>query len=131
MRVVLSRLTLGATSGSSHQAGSSLRIKYLRRARRRIKPASCWSIAANAARISAGYPQSPPWRGSGTRQPPLSTLAAQLTAYAADPHVNLTIHLTTNRQIGDTIESTADRLGLQDTIRVQSTTVQNIPAMAQ
>jgi hypothetical protein len=70
MRVVLSRLTLGATSGSSHQAGSSLRIKYLRRARRRD-------------------------------------------------------------QAGDTIESTADRLGLQDTIRVQSITVQNIPAMAQ
>jgi hypothetical protein len=66
-----------------------------------------------------------------TRQPPPSTLAAQLTAYAADPHVNLTIHLTTNRQIGDTIKSTADRLGLQDTIRVQSITVQNIPAMAQ
>jgi hypothetical protein len=66
-----------------------------------------------------------------TRQPPPSTLAAQLTAYAADPHVNLTIHLTTNRQIGDTIKSTADRLGLQDTIRVQSITVQNIPAIAQ
>ena len=54
MSVVLSRLTLGATSGLSLEAGSSLRIKYLRRARRRINLASCRSIAANAARISAG-----------------------------------------------------------------------------
>ena len=55
MSLILSRLALGATSGSSHQAGRSLRIKDLRRARRRIKLASHLSMAAVSwARIAPG-----------------------------------------------------------------------------
>jgi hypothetical protein len=66
-----------------------------------------------------------------TRQPPPGHLAAQIAAYAADPHIDTTIHLTTNRHIGNAIINAAEELGLHDTIRVQSITVENIPAMAQ
>lgn len=68
MSLILSRLTLGATSGSSHQAGRSLRIGDFRRARPRIKLASRRSIAAvTSARIAAGYPPNPLRR---RRKPP-------------------------------------------------------------
>jgi hypothetical protein len=66
-----------------------------------------------------------------TRRPPPSQLAAQITAYAADPHVNVAIYLTTNRHIGDTIINAAEKLDLLDSIRVQSITVENLPATAQ
>jgi hypothetical protein len=61
------------------------------------------------------------------RQPPLRVLAQHITAYAADPDIGTAIYLTDSHEIGDTIIATADRLGLQESVRVQSINVGKPP----
>jgi len=61
------------------------------------------------------------------RHPPLRVLAQHITAYAADPDIGMAIYLTDSDHIGETIIATADRLGLQASVRVQSISVGETP----
>ena len=54
------------------------------------------------------------------RQPAPHQLATQIVAYGADPHIVTALYLVDNPQIGETVQTTAARLGLSNPTHVQT-----------